>query len=97
MAERRKITESLNEDSAVQDFLRPERKPPTPAPPVSVAPQFATAGFGVINVRVSTETTNALDLASDDRKRRQQEPYSKAKMVEAAVRAWLRKQGYLGG
>ncbi len=97
MAERRKLTAGLAEDPAVKDFLRPDRTATAQAPPARIAPPLTIAGFGVINVRVSTDTTNALELASDDRKRRRLEPYSKAKIVEAAVQNWLREEGYLSG
>lgn len=98
MAERRKLTAGLAEDPDVQDFLRPQRTTATPlsTPTVEVATHhFSASGFGVINVRVSTETTAALDRASFDRKQRGEDPSSKAKIVEEAVRAWLRAHGYL--
>jgi hypothetical protein len=63
-------------------------------PPI---PLSKDAGLSVLNVRIEHSLVAALQRASVMRKLRKEEPFHQSRMVEAALRPYLKKLGYYDG
>ena len=60
-------------------------------PPLSTAKD---AGLSVLNMRIEHALVQALQRASVMRKLQKEEPFHQSRMVEAALRPYLKKLGY---
>ena len=86
----------------VAEAKTPRAAPPRSAPESTQEPAengktaaVMTPGLIPVNVRVRPDIARALQTATLDRQLRGIEPHTKREIVEQALEAWLRKNGYL--